>query len=156
MTSLGSHLGRPNLIDVGFIGRGESSERDPRLKGMKFRRHFVYHLWEGVTWKHFRFPFLQVTGVPKSRNRYKVWTTEADIRGIIQDNAGQHLSSGRTKLLFLMLLFRRTPENSLQQRGAQPFDFTISLHVHRNFIKTDYKRCERFLPISLYNRSHHL
>lgn len=100
MTSLGGHLGETAFDWCGFYCQGESSsERNPQLKGMKFCRHFVYHLWEGVAWKHFRFLFLRLTGVPESRNRYKVSTTEADIRDIVQDNAGQHLFSGRTKTL---------------------------------------------------------
>jgi hypothetical protein len=90
--------GGPQLIELGFIGRV-----NPPQKGT--------HNWEvwksavtssiicggGCDVKAFPVPFysdLQVS--PGSRNRHKVSTTEADIRDIVQDNAGQHLSSGRT------------------------------------------------------------
>ena len=73
---------------------------------MKFCPQFVYHSWAGVMWKHFRFSFLRVTGVPKKRKRYKAWTTEADIRDIVWYNAGGRLSSGGTKPLFPVSLLR--------------------------------------------------
>jgi len=74
--SPGEGRGKETACDwCGFYWHRESSsERNPQLKGMKFCLQFVYHWWEGVMWKHFRFSFLRVTGVPKKRKRYKEWT----------------------------------------------------------------------------------
>jgi hypothetical protein len=124
----------------GFYWHREfSSERNPQLKGMKFCRQFVYHWWEGVMWKHFRFSFLRVTGVPNKRKRYKEWTNWSWHPRYCPVECHRTLVfRGGTKPLFLVSRLRTLFSMSGEPRRLIS-EFYIELHMYSHFTACRYK-----------------
>lgn len=136
MTSPGGHLVRPRLIDVGFIGGDESSERNPQLKGMKFCRQFVYYLrcvwgWGVEEWRESisgsLYCKLQVSlRIVTDTKCGQLKPTSATLSRTMMDNT---CLPGEPRSLELSVALRYNLGTLCQKSWIQSFRFKIALHV---------------------------